>query len=60
MEFGFLQGLFTRDQNSNLFMSGELWKERRHAFLQKFLEKLEFAEMGFHFLTCIWVLGRGH
>lgn len=59
MAFEFLRGLLAGDQSGDFLTSGESWKEKRHAFLQKFPEKLEVSEMGFRFLSCIRVLGRG-
>jgi hypothetical protein len=42
-----------------LSRSGESWKEKKQAFLHKFLGKLGVSEMGFRFLTCKWVLSEG-
>jgi len=62
MAFGRLQGLFAGDEKSksgDFLRSGESWKEKKQAFLQKFPGKLGVSEMGLRFLTCKWVLGEG-
>lgn len=62
MAFGVLHGLLAGDENSKsgdfgFLRSGESWKVKRQAFLQKLPGKLGVSEMGFRFLTCKWVFG---
>lgn len=62
MAFELLQGLLAGDEKSksgDFLRSGESWKEKKQAFLQKFPGKLGVSDRGFRFLTCNWVLGEG-
>jgi hypothetical protein len=62
MAFGLLQGLLAEDEKSksgDFLRFGEFWKEKKQAFLHKFLGNLGVSEMGFRFLTCKWVLSEG-